>query len=80
MAVGVYRDLAVGANPSVRGLEQSRVMVSTAEVGAPPDSLNAAGQNWVLPPFHPQRMKQDGYRSFIALLRANMRHAGGLRI
>ena len=81
MAVGIYRDLAVGSSPS--GAEtwgNPGVMVAMAEVGAPPDILNTAGQNWVLPPFHPQRMKEDGYRSFIALLRTNMRHAGGLRI
>lgn len=81
MAVGIYRDLAVGANPS--GAEvwsNPGVMVGMAEVGAPPDILNTFGQNWVLPPFHPQRMREEGYRSFIALLRSNMRHAGGLRI
>ncbi|MBE7181970.1 MAG: 4-alpha-glucanotransferase, partial [Terriglobus roseus] len=81
MAVGLYRDLAVGANPS--GAEvwsNPEVMVSMAEVGAPPDLLNTAGQNWVLPPFHPLKMREDGYRSFIALLRTNMRHAGGVRI
>ncbi len=81
MTVGLYRDLAVGANPSGAEIwSNPEVMVSTAEVGAPPDILNTAGQNWVLPPFHPQRMKEDGYRSFIALLRSNMRHAGGMRI
>ena len=81
MAVGIYRDLAVGASPSgAETWSNPHVMVATAEVGAPPDLLNTAGQNWVLPPFHPQKMKDDGYRSFIALLRTNMRHAGGLRI
>ncbi len=81
MAVGLYRDLAVGASPS--GAEvwcNPHVMVSSAEVGAPPDVLNTDGQNWVLPPFHPGKMKEDGYRSFIALLRTNMRNAGGMRI
>ena len=81
MAVGLYRDLAVGANPSgAETWSNPGVMVAMAEVGAPPDILNTFGQNWVLPPFHPQNMREDGYRSFIALLRANMRHAGGLRI
>ena len=81
MAVGIYRDLAVGANPSgAETWSNPHVMVAMAEVGAPPDILNTSGQNWVLPPFHPEKMKEDGYRSFIALLRTNMRHAGGLRI
>ncbi len=81
MAVGIYRDLAVGASPS--GAEvwsNPDVMVAGAEVGAPPDEWNAAGQNWALPPFHPGKMKEDGYRSYTSLLRTNMRHAGGLRI
>jgi 4-alpha-glucanotransferase len=42
--------------------------------------LNVAGQDWGLPPFDPRALRQSGYRGFIDLLRANMRHAGGLRI
>jgi (1->4)-alpha-D-glucan 1-alpha-D-glucosylmutase len=81
MAIGLYRDLAVGADPS--GAEtwaNPRAVVSLAQVGAPPDIYNPAGQRWGLPPFHPMVLKNEGYRSFIELLRANMRHAGGLRI
>ena len=55
-------------------------VVSGAQVGAPPDIYNPAGQNWGLPPFHPRALREEGYRSFIELVRANMRHAGGLRI
>jgi 4-alpha-glucanotransferase len=81
MPIGIYRDLAVGANPSGAEIwSNPGVMVAMAEVGAPPDILNTNGQNWVLPPFHPHAMWEDGYRSFIALVRTNMRHAGGLRI
>ncbi|MGH7097409.1 MAG: 4-alpha-glucanotransferase, partial [Stellaceae bacterium] len=54
--------------------------VSGAAVGAPPDIYNPAGQNWALPPFDPRALREEGYRSFIDLVRANMRHAGGLRI
>ena len=81
MAVGLYRDLAVGANRA--GAEtwvNAAAVVSGAEVGAPPDIHNPAGQNWELPPFHPRALREEGYRSFIELIRANMRHAGGLRI
>ena len=55
-------------------------VVSGAQVGAPPDIHNPAGQDWGLPPFHPRALREEGYRSFIELVRANMRHAGGLRI
>ncbi len=81
MAVGLYRDLAVGADRA--GAEtwaNAAAVVSGAQVGAPPDIYNPAGQNWGLPPFHPRALREEGYRSFIELVRANMRHAGGLRI
>jgi 4-alpha-glucanotransferase len=81
MAVGLYRDLAVGADRA--GAEtwvNAKAVVSTAQVGAPPDIYNPAGQDWGLPPFHPKALREEAYRSFIELLRANMRHAGGLRI
>jgi 4-alpha-glucanotransferase len=81
MAVGLYRDLAVGADRA--GAEtwaDAAAVVSGAQVGCPPDIYNPAGQNWGLPPFHPRALREEGYRSFIELVRANMRHAGGLRI
>jgi 4-alpha-glucanotransferase len=49
-------------------------------IGAPPDPFTIEGQDWGLPPFIPQRLRQDGYRPFIETLRAVLRHAGGLRI
>jgi 4-alpha-glucanotransferase len=81
MAVGLYRDLAVGADRA--GAETwagAAAVASSAQVGAPPDLFNSAGQDWGLPPFHPRALREEGYRSFIELVRANMRHAGGLRI
>ena len=81
MAVGLYRDLAVGADRA--GAEtwaNAAAVVSEAQVGAPPDIYNPAGQNWGLPPFHPRALREEGYRSFIELIQANMRHARGLRI
>jgi len=81
MAIGLYRDLAVGADPA--GAEtwaNQRAVVAGAHVGAPPDIYNPPGQNWGLPPFNPRALREEGYRSFVDLLRANMRHARGLRI
>jgi len=81
MAVGLYRDLAVGADRSgAEAWADATAVVSAAQVGAPPDIYNPAGQNWGLPPFHPRALREEGYQSFIQLVRANMRHAGGLRI
>ena len=81
MAVGIYRDLAVGADRA--GAEtwaDAAAVVSDAQVGAPPDIHNPAGQDWGLPPFHPRALRAERYQAFIELVRANMRHAGGLRI
>jgi malto-oligosyltrehalose trehalohydrolase/4-alpha-glucanotransferase len=81
MAVGLYRDLAVGADRAgAETWSDPAAVVSGAQVGAPPDIYNPAGQNWGLPPFHPRALREEGYRSFIQLVRANIRHAGGLRI
>jgi 4-alpha-glucanotransferase len=81
MGVGLYRDLAVGADRAGGETWANRaVVVSGAQVGAPPDIHNPAGQDWGLPPFHPRALWEEAYQSFIELVRANMRHAGGLRI
>lgn len=81
MQVGLYLDLAVGCDRS--GSEtwsNPKDYMTAAEVGAPPDIFNPAGQNWGLPPLNPVSLIAEGYRPFIDLLRANMRHGGGLRI
>ena len=81
MVIGLYRDLAVGADPAgAETWSNQRSVVSLAQIGAPPDIYNPPGQNWGLPPFHPMALREEGYRGFIDLVRANMRHAGGLRI
>ena len=81
MAVGIYRDLAVGSD---RGGAETWCnptgTVSLAQIGCPPDIFNPLGQDWGLPPFQPRALRQEAYHSFIDLVRANMRHAGGLRI
>jgi 4-alpha-glucanotransferase len=81
MRIGLYRDLAVGADRA--GAEtwiNPRAVVSGATVGAPPDIHNPAGQNWGLPPLDPHMLYNEGYQSFIELIRTNMRCAGALRI
>jgi 4-alpha-glucanotransferase len=81
MRIGLYRDLAVGSDAAGAETWAERdLMVEELRIGAPPDELSASGQEWGLPPPHPQRMRAQGYRGFAELLRANMRHAGALRI
>lgn len=84
MAVGLYRDLAVGANPGGSEVWGWQEMFATgrdgAHAGAPPDEINLMGQDWGLPPFIPHRLASADFAPFAAILRANMRHAGALRI
>lgn len=81
MAIGLYRDLAVGANPGgAETWHDPQRFARGVHVGAPPDEFNQAGQDWGLPPWIPHRLATDGFRAFRELVAANMRHAGGLRI
>ena len=66
--------------PGPKSWANPTVVVAGVHAGAPPDIHNPAGQDWSLPPFDPRRLRAEAYASFIALLRANMRHAGALRI
>jgi 4-alpha-glucanotransferase len=81
LSLGLYRDLAVGVDPN--GAEvwaDPGMTVTGASVGAPPDALNMKGQDWGLAPVNPVALRREGFAPFIAALRANMRHAGVLRI
>jgi glycogen operon protein len=77
----LYRDLAVGAAPD--GAEpwsgDARFLPGFS-IGAPPDPFAAEGQVWGLPPPDPRDSLATGHAAFGHLLRANMRHAGALRI
>lgn len=81
LRVGLYRDLAVGVNEggSETWARQS-LHAFGAHAGAPPDELNPVGQDWGFPPPIPRRQADDGHAAFRAVLAANMRHAGALRI
>jgi 4-alpha-glucanotransferase len=79
--MGLYQDLAVGTSPAGSDTWAfPDLFVRGACIGAPPDPYSAAGQNWGLPPIDPRRLKEDGYRYFIGVVRAAFRHAGALRI
>lgn len=81
MKVGLYQDLAVSVDRA--GFETwswPEVYATEAGIGAPPDDFNLLGQNWGLPPWIPERLREAAYRPFIGCLRANMRHAGALRV
>jgi 4-alpha-glucanotransferase len=81
MPLGLYRDLAVGAGPGgAEAWSDQRIFLSRVSIGAPPDALNVRGQNWGLAPASPLALRESAYAPFAHLVRANMRHAGALRI
>jgi 4-alpha-glucanotransferase len=81
LKLGLYRDLAVGVNPQgAEAWADQGLVVPGMGIGAPPDPLSRAGQDWGLAPVNPLALRQRGFQPFIAALRANMRHAGVLRI
>ncbi len=81
LEVGFYADLAVSIDrEGAEAWANQHIYAVTASVGAPPDDFNLRGQDWGLPPPYPERLREAAYGPFIATLRANMRHAGALRI
>jgi (1->4)-alpha-D-glucan 1-alpha-D-glucosylmutase len=81
LSIGIYRDLAIGSDPyGADTWSAPDSYITGASVGAPPDLLNRQGQNWGLTAYSPVALQTQAFRPFIAALRANMRHAGALRI
>ncbi|KOQ35963.1 4-alpha-glucanotransferase, partial [Achromobacter xylosoxidans] len=74
-------DLAIGASPAgSHAWSHQADLMRRAGVGAPPDIHNPLGQAWGLTALSPQALRESGYAAFIALLRAGLAQAGGLRI
>jgi 4-alpha-glucanotransferase len=74
-------DLAIGSDPG--GADAwiwADDLIPGFSVGAPPDALNLAGQDWGFPAFNPRALAESGFAPFRDTVRANLRHALGLRI
>src|SRR5256885_1018138 len=81
LSIGLYRDLAVSVDRGgAEAWTYQDCYALGASVGAPPDDFNLFGQDWGIAPWIPARLADVAYEPFIAILRANMRHAGALRI
>lgn len=81
MSLGIMHDLAVGVHPNgADAWALQDVMALGVTAGAPPDEFNQLGQDWSQPPWRPDRLDDHEYRPFRALIRAVLRHAGGVRI
>ncbi len=81
MPIGLISDLAVGVDSggSQCWAWPDQTLIGLT-VGAPPDLLNTQGQDWGLAAFSPRGLQKNGYRVYLDMLRAAMRHAGGVRI
>ncbi|WP_262296481.1 malto-oligosyltrehalose synthase [Microvirga sesbaniae] len=81
LPIGLYRDLAVGADGGGSEIWAAPERYAPKlSIGAPPDPLGPQGQDWGLPPFNPLTLEEQGLAAFRDLVAANMRHAGAIRI
>ncbi|NUT93015.1 MAG: 4-alpha-glucanotransferase [Saccharothrix sp.] len=81
MAVGIIHDLPVGVHPGGADTWAVRdAFAPDVRVGAPPDAFSQLGQDWNLPPWRPDRLAEQGYEPFRAVLRSVLKHADGIRI
>jgi 4-alpha-glucanotransferase len=78
---GLYLDLPVGVDPGGFDVWRNKdLFVLKATTGAPPDPFFSKGQDWGLPPLHPERLRESGYHLLRQVLSANMKFAKYLRI
>jgi 4-alpha-glucanotransferase len=78
---GLYLDLPLGVHPhGYDAWRRQDLFVRSFTVGAPPDPLSAAGQNWGFSPIHPENLRRSGYDYYIACLRHHFAAADLLRI
>jgi 4-alpha-glucanotransferase len=81
MKVGLYLDVAVGVQAGGFDAWNEQAAISRhLSVGAPPDALNTAGQNWGLAGFNAAGLEMQSFEPYREMLRASMRHAGAIRL
>ena len=81
MKVGLYLDVAVGVqSDGFDAWNEQEAISRHLGVGAPPDPLNTAGQNWGLAGFNAVGLEIRSFEPFRQMLRASMRHAGAIRL
>ena len=81
MKVALYLDVAVGVQADGFDAWNEQTAISRQlAVGAPPDPLNLAGQNWGLAGFNAAGLELKTFEPYREMLRASMRYAGAIRL
>ena len=81
MSIGVLADLAVGVHPDgADAWALGPALARGVTVGAPADQYNQMGQDWSQPPWRPDQLAELGYAPYRDMVRAALRHSGGLRV
>lgn len=81
MKIGLITDLAVGIDRSgSEAATRPQDLLNGLKIGAPPDAFNPKGQDWGLTSFSPRSLVASGFEPFIAMVRAALANAGGVRI
>ncbi|MFW6039864.1 MAG: 4-alpha-glucanotransferase, partial [Gemmatimonadota bacterium] len=80
-SAALYLDVPLGSHPDGYDVwRRRRLFAAGVAAGAPPDDFFRGGQNWGLPPLHPECIREDGFAYVAATLRHAMRPAGLVRI
>lgn len=81
MAIGLIADLPIGVAPGGSDVwRDPQAYLEQLTIGAPPDPLGPDGQLWGVTTFRPDRLRSDGFKAWIALLRSAFATAGAVRI
>jgi len=81
MKVGLYLDVAVGVQSGGFDAWNEQAAISRhLGIGAPPDPLAPAGQDWGLSGFNAAGLESQSFEPYREMLRASMRHAGAIRL
>ena len=81
LKLGLYLDIAVGvSNTGFDAWSEREAVLDAVSVGAPPDPLNLAGQNWGIAGTNPVALEQQKFEPFRRMLQASMRYAGAVRL
>jgi 4-alpha-glucanotransferase len=77
----LVHDVAVGVQPGAdTWLWPDAFVLDGTRIGAPPDAFNTQGQDWGLPPYHPEGLRAAGYEPWIRAVRSSLWGAAGIRI